>query len=159
MKIKKIAFIVLSFFLLFFSVMQISTFEIYKEIRSTVFDTTDYVDENIFSQEEIKNSNMVLCDMENYPGNIKRNFNYTATAINISGTTDVVTSLKMFPYVALHNFSKGVVWFKYSVQVKNVDGEMITGVWGVPVKMYIEKINGHWIVTDIYEELYPGRFS
>jgi hypothetical protein len=65
----------------------------------------------------------------------------------------------MFPYIALHNFSKGAIWFKYSVQVKNADGEMITGVWGVPVKMYIEKINGHWIVTDIYEELYPGRFS
>ena len=160
MKIKKCILIVLACLLSGFLLMQLDTLEVYKEIKNAVFDTNDYIFENSnLSEEKLKNSNKILYDMENYPGNIKRTFNYTAIAINISGTTDVVTSLKMFPYIALHNFSKGAIWFKYSVQVKNVDGEMITGVWGVPVKMYIEKINGHWIVTDIYEELYPGRFS
>ena len=60
-----------------------------------------------------------------------------------------------------NNFEKELyaLFKNSSVEVKNVDGEIINGVWGIPVKMYIEKINGHWIVTDIYEEIYPGRFD
>ncbi|MBR5310476.1 MAG: hypothetical protein IKU42_05085 [Oscillospiraceae bacterium] len=41
-----------------------------------------------------------------------------------------------------NNFEKELyaLFKNSSVEVKNTDGEIINGVWGIPVKMYIEKL-------------------
>ena len=100
-----------------------------------------------------KDSNIKYIAYTDEPGrpDIRAHFNLTGCAVVMAKSTDVSTNLKLRRVFAWHDFRKGVVLFKYSVEVRTGEGRILTGSRNILVRLTIKKVDGNWMVTSIYE--------
>jgi len=95
--------------------------------------------------------NYVVYEYDPDKPNIYARYNVTNHSVETKYFDDVDINLKLYRIFTWHNFLKGTLWFRYSVVVTDKDGVRIFGGWDVPVKLTIEKANGKWEITKLYE--------
>lgn len=132
--------------------MQVNTNSIMKEIEDAFYCTDYYIEESIYNENPQAYLNTEGRDYVPYDSNIPNlNAHFNFTGHFSSNESEVTTELKLQRVFAWHNFSKGILWIKYSVEIYNEQGERISGSWDVPVKLSIQKKDGEWIITHIDE--------
>ena len=132
--------------------MQFSTNHLMKELEDAFYCTDYYIEESTYNQDpeaysSVQGKNYIPYD-PNIP-NIYAHFNFTGHFS--ANESEIKTDLNLWRIFAWHNFSKGTMWIKYSVEVFNANGERLTGSWDVTVRLSIQKTDGEWVVTHIDE--------
>ena len=134
-------------------IMQISTNPILNEMEQAFYCPDYYIERGIYEFEgysRYPDMNYIVYDYDSNEPNLFAQYNMTRC---LSGRhmEDVDIDLKLYRIFALHNFDRGYLWINYSVEVADEDGTVITGSWRINVRMDIQRVNGEWTVTRIYE--------
>ena len=153
---KRVAIIIISgsifVGLLLILLMQVSTNSMMEEIEAAFYCKDHYIDEIIFNENPEQFSSSQEKNYIPYDSNIPNlNAHFNIAGIFHSSTDKVHVELDLRRIFAWHNFYKGTLWIKYSVEVLNENGEIISGSWKVPVKISIQKEAGKWVAIDIDE--------
>ena len=77
-------------------------------------------------------------------------FLYNSTRYTL-GVDEFDADISVHRLFAWHNFKKGILWFEYTRNIKDKEGNILIGSGTASVKLTMEKINGKWEVVDIYE--------
>jgi len=151
------------FFSLFFTfglvgiiLMQINTSWLIRLVREAFYCTDYYIDEAsynwIIRNASLKsNVNYIVYKDNPAQPNLFAHFNISGSASHAVNSNEVSTNLKINRVFAWHSFTKGTVWIRYSIEIYDKNGELITGSWDVPVIISIKKNNDKWEVIQISE--------
>ena len=156
-KAKSLALSLILLFLLVVITMQVTTNSIMREIKLAFFCPDFYVDENLYDPVQYPELyadpevNYIVYQDDPAAPNLYAHFNVTNHSEATKHLEDVNIDLKLHRVFALHNFSRGTLWIKYSLYVTDKTGAPITGSANVPVKLTIQKVNQIWTVTDLHE--------
>jgi len=138
-------------------IMQLYTNSIMRDIKSAFYCSDFYVEESFFKPNEYPDLyadpdvNYVIYKNDPEKPNIYAHFNITSHSVATKHLDQVNIELKLRRIFTWHNFSQGTVWIKYSVYVTDRDGNPIFGSADIPVKLTIQRVDGKWEVTGLYE--------
>jgi hypothetical protein len=125
-----------------------------KEIESAFYCKSYYIHESNYPPiENYKDTNIKFIEYSDndYKTNLYAHFNRTNRLREDMYLDQLKIDLKLKRVYTWHNFKSGYLWIKFSADVKDQNGEIISGSGNTPVKMDIKKVNGKWIVTNIDE--------
>jgi hypothetical protein len=151
--------IVIGLFIVICGAMQLYTNSIMREIRSAFYCTDFYVEKHMYNPEKYPelyadpNVNYVIYEYNPENPNIFAHYNITSHSEKTMHLDEVNIDLKLHRLSTWHNFNTGALWLKYSLTVTDKNKEIITGSWNVPVKLAIDRIDGKWVITGLYEAL------
>jgi hypothetical protein len=137
--------------------MQLGTNSIMREIKAAFYCPDFYVQESLYRPTEYPdlyadpNVHYVIYKYDPDKPNIYAHFNITSHSIATKHLDEVNIELKLHRIFTWHNFNKGTLWIKYTVMVSDKKGNHIFGGKDIPVRLSIQKINGKWGVTSLYE--------
>ena len=147
----------IAIFIVCIVVMQQNTDDLMKEIKDAFYCTDIYIDEATYNKDPSlyidSDFTYIVYQRNTLIPNIYAHYNYTGQAIERTRSKEVKTEIQLKRIFVLHNFSHGTLWIKYSVSITDYSNNPIIGSWDIPVKMSIQKIDGVWKVTDLYEVL------
>jgi len=154
-KVASILLIPIIIFAVIILAMQIDTNSLMKELKDAFYCTDVYITEDVYHEDpqyyDDSNLNYITYKYDPAKPDIFARYNITGGGMILDNSTDVTTDLKLTRIFAWHNFNHGTIWFKYSVYVKDAEGKLIMGSKDIPVRMSIQKVDGAWEVTAIYE--------
>jgi hypothetical protein len=133
--------------------MQLDTNSVMRDVRSAFFCPDYYIDDLRYNPQVYDDLgiNYIVYKFGTAKNNIYAHFNVTSHSEETKYLDQVNIDLKLHRLFAWHNFKKGKLWMKYSIEVTDERKNHIQGAWDIPVKLAIEKVNGVWSVTDIDE--------
>ena len=149
-------FVPVGIFAVIIIVMQLFTNSVMREIKSAFSSTDFYVEESLYDPEgnpkryADPDVNYVTYIRDSEKPNIYARYNVTSSHIG-NPSDEVNRELKLFRVFTWHNFQSGKLWFRYTIVVTDKDGNPLYGGWDIPVKLTIERENGAWEITDLYE--------
>jgi hypothetical protein len=142
--------------LLIIILMQVSTISVMRQVKDAFYSPDYYVSEFKYNYNPKTyadpNTNYIIYPDSQLYRNLYAHFNTT----NNRGTRYIDQChiyLKLNRIFSWHNFKKGALWFKYTCDVYDFNGNALFGRGDVPVKLFIEKVNGQWEVVKIEEAL------
>jgi hypothetical protein len=60
--------------------------------------------------------------------------------------------LSLFMIFSINDvFNKGIIWMNYSFEIRDMQNNIVTGAWNIPMTLFLHKKNGHWRITQICE--------
>lgn len=143
-------------FLIVVLLMQVSTDGVMREIEDAFYCTDYYVSDTLYQPGEPRYSmpgvRYVVYPDDQHNKNLNAHFNlmnYSDSMGRPVRKSDI--QLELHRVFAWHNFQKGTLWINYSMEIGKDNGDICTGSWDIPVTIQIEKTDGKWTVTDIYE--------
>ena len=147
--------ILLGFIVIAVLVMQLSTNSIMREIRGAFFCSDFYVEDWLYVDHPERYADPSINYVVYTRDPTRPNINARYSVVNHSAKTkyieEIDIDLKLWRVFAWHNFRNGTLWFRYSVAVTDKEGQMITGSLNIPVRLSIERVDGSWVFTDLYE--------
>ena len=150
-------FIPIGFLVIIIFVMQLFTNSIMREIESAFYCPDFYVEESRYDptgnpdRYAVQDINYIIYQHDSEQPNIHARYNITRHSEETIHLDKVNINLKLYRIFTWHNFIKGTLWFKYTVIVTDKNDVTIFGGYDIPVRLTIERINGRWNVTSLYE--------
>lgn len=148
-------FTILVLLLSLIAIMQIDTNSLIDEVRMAFSNEDVYVPDYEFDpiakpkKYAIPGVRYIVFAGGELKTNLVARYNTKRFALGLDNTSFESSVQRIF---ALHNFSEGFLWFKYSEKLEDENGKGIISNAGVPVRLTIQKKDGKWAVTDIYEK-------
>ncbi len=137
--------------------MQLGTNSVMREIKDAFYCSDFYVEENQYKPDKYPElyadpnvHYIIYKDNPNKP-NLYAHFNITNNSIDTKHLSEVKIDLKLHRIFAWHNFTKGTLWINYSVIVTDKEGNDVYAGVDIPVRLSLQRLNGKWEVTDLYE--------
>lgn len=134
MKMKRKTIIAMSM-LFFIIILSVIYFLMLHETDSVVADFVNCIAGNVM-QEDVENS-----ELYRY---------YNRSELYDDDVCSATANVKRI--FVWHDLRKGVMFINYSCEIFGNNNKLIYGSSNVCAKWYIEKRNGHWIVTDVEEK-------
>jgi len=137
--------------------MQIYTNSIIREVKSAFYCPDFYVADQLYDPEKDpdlyanQKVNYIIYKNDTDNPNIFAHFNVTSHSEKTMYLDEVNIDLEIYRVFTWHNFKKGTLWLRYSLVVTDDNDDIITGSWRVPVRLSIERVDGVWLTTSIYE--------
>lgn len=150
-KIKIIILITLTIISIGFILMQISTNSVIQEIYDAFYSTDYYVPASLskyYNNPNANDYNIIFVDDDKSNNNIKAHFN----ELHEYNNSNYTINLEVKRVYTIHNFKSGYLWIKYSVEVLDKTGNIMTSSKNIPVKLKIKNNRSNWEVIRIDEK-------
>ena len=148
----KIKLFILAIAVIYIILMYINVNGIMAQVKNAFYNTDCYISAYEYGViEKNPEVNYIIYDESKFNQDINIHFNI-ASYYPEGDFSKCKINLKINSVFTIHDFFDGYIWFHYTLEVFDENGNSLTGAGATPVKMKIHRENGKWMVVQIWEK-------